>query len=72
MRSGNWNREQSDDSRKHLDAMAAKGYWDAFHQVKLAVERLLKGQNAGEVFEAAHADWYLALFGPSVATGIIK
>ena len=72
VRSGNWNPEQSDDSKKHLDAMAAKGYWDAFQQVKLAVERVLNGENAGEVFEAAHADWYLALFGPSVAAGIIK
>ena len=72
VRSGNWNPEQSDDSRKHLDAMAAKGYWDAFQQVKLAVERVLNGENAGEVFEATHADWHLALFGPSVAAGIIK
>ncbi|MER2492427.1 hypothetical protein [Catenovulum sediminis] len=49
MRSGNWNPEQSDDSRKHLDAMAARGYWDAFQQVKLAVERVLNGENAGDV-----------------------
>ncbi|WP_426358184.1 Fic family protein [Pseudocolwellia sp. HL-MZ19] len=72
VRSGNWNPEQPDDSKKHLDSMAAKGYWDAFQQVKLAVERVLNGENAGEVFESAHADWYLALFGPSVAAGIIK
>ncbi|MCL1079957.1 Fic family protein [Parashewanella spongiae] len=72
VRSGNWNPEQSDGSRKHLDAMAAKGYWDAFQQVKLAVEQVLEGANPGEVFEAVHADWYLALFGPSVVAGIIK
>lgn len=72
VRSGNWNPEQSDDSRKHLDAMAARGYWDAFQQVKLAVEQVLVGANPGEVLEATHADWYLALFGPSVAAGIIK
>lgn len=72
VRSGNWNPEQSDDSRKHLDAMAAKGYWDAFQHVKLAVEKVLEDANPGEVFEAVHADWYLALFGPSVAAGIIK
>ena len=72
VRSGNWSPEQSDDSRKHLDAMAAKGYWDAFQQVKLAVEQVLEGANPGEVFEVTHADWYLALFGPSVAAGIIK
>jgi len=72
VRSGNWNPEQSDESRKHLDAMAAKGYWDTFQQVMLAVERVLHGENCGEVLEAVHGDWYLALFGPSVAAGIVK
>ena len=70
--SGDWNPEQSDTSKKYLDAMAAKGYWDAFQQVKLAVERVLKGESSGDVFEASHSDWYLALFGPSVAAGIIN
>jgi hypothetical protein len=72
VRTGEWNPEQSSESKKHLDAMAAKGYWDAFQHVKLAVERVLNGDDAGEVLEATHADWYLALFGPSVAAGIVK
>jgi len=72
VRKGTWNPEQSDDSKKHLDAMAAKGYWDAFQQVKHAVKRVLEGENPGEVLEATHADWYFKLFGPSVAAGIIK
>jgi hypothetical protein len=72
VRSGDWHPEQADDSIKYLDAMAAKGYWDAFQQVKLAVEKVLGGKNPGEVLEATHADWYLALFDPSVAAGIIK
>ncbi|PCI60891.1 MAG: cell filamentation protein Fic [Gammaproteobacteria bacterium] len=72
VRSGDWNPEQSDESKKYLDAMVAKGYWDAFQQVMTAVERVLHGENCGEVFEAVHGDWYLALFGPSVAAGIVK
>lgn len=72
VRAGNWSPEQSNESKKHLDAMAAKGYWDAFRQVKLAVGRVLHGENCGEVVEAVHGDWYLALFGPSVAAGIVK
>lgn len=72
VRSGDWNPEQSIESKKHLDAMAAKGYWDAFQHVKLAVERVLNGENPGEVLEVTHPDWYLALFGPSVAAGIVK
>ena len=69
---GDWDPERSDESKKHVDAMAAKGYWDAFQLVKQAVEKVLNGQNAGEVLEHAHASWYFSLFGPSVAAGIIK
>ena len=36
------------------------------------MERVLKGENAGEIFEEVHADWYLALFDPSAAAGIVK
>ncbi len=72
VRSGDWSPEQSNESKKHLDAMAAKGYWDAFVQIKHAVERVLNGEDAGEVLEASHADWYFSLFGPSVAAGIVK
>lgn len=72
VREGNWKPDQSDESKKYLDAMAAKGYWNAFQQVKLAIERVLQGENSGEVFESSHNDWYLALFTPSVAAGIIK
>jgi hypothetical protein len=32
VRSCEWNPEQADDSRKYLDEMAVKGYWDAFNQ----------------------------------------
>ncbi|WP_337840580.1 Fic family protein [Rheinheimera sp.] len=72
VRSGRWQADGSDEHKKHLDAMAAKGYWDAFLQVKKAVRAVLEGKNPGEVLELTHSDWYLALFGPSVAAGIIK
>lgn len=72
VRAGDWNPEQNQQGKQHLDAMAAKGYWDAFQQVKSAVERVLNGENAGVVADETHSDWYLALFGPSVVAGIIK
>jgi fido (protein-threonine AMPylation protein) len=72
VRSGSWQAEGSDESKRHLDAMAAKGYWNAFQEVKKAVLAVLEGKNAGDVLEQTHSDWYLALFGPSVAAGIIK
>lgn len=72
VRSGSWDPEQSDDSKKHLDAMAAKGYWDAFQVVKQSVERVLQSKNPGEELESSYTDWYLSLFGPSVAAGIVE
>ena len=72
VRSGNWQAESSGENKKHLDGMAAKGYWDAFQEVKKAVLAVLEGNNPSDVLEKAHSDWYLALFGSSVAAGIIK
>ncbi len=72
VRTGGWNPQQNDNDLQQVDALAAKGYWDAFQQVKLALERVLNGENAGTVLEETHGDWYLALFGASVAAGIIN
>ena len=52
--------------------MAAKGYWDAFQEVRKAVDRILKGEQSAEVVEAEHLNWYRALFQPSLAAGIVK
>lgn len=63
VRTGNWQAEASVKSKKHLDAMAAKGYWDAFQEVKKSVRAVLQGDNSGQSLEQAHNNWYLALFG---------
>jgi|TARA_B100000700_G_scaffold50374_1_gene53535 hypothetical protein len=36
--------------------MAAKGYWNAFQEVKKAVLAVLEGKNAGDVLEQSHGD----------------
>ncbi len=72
VRLGQWNPDNDEEDKEYLDALAAKGYWDAFQEVKEAIRRVLGGENSGEVFDDMHSDWYFALFGPSVATGIIK
>jgi hypothetical protein len=72
VRSGDWNPEKIEGDGHHLDALATKGYWDAFQEVKKAVLRMLEGENAGEVLEEVHGDWHFSLLGPSVAAGIIK
>lgn len=71
VRSGNWNPDDAAD-REHHDALAARGYWQAFQKVKSTVSRVIQGANAGEAAQADHGTWYREMFGPSVTAGILK
>jgi Fic family protein len=72
VRSGEWNSEENEEDRKHKDAMAARGYWQASQEVKKSIEKILNGTNSGKVADHDHQDWYRELFAPSVTAGILK
>ncbi len=71
VRSGRWDPRRGSD-RDHRDALAARGYWQAFQKVKDSVARVLDGDNAGTVAQRDHGHWYRELFGPSVAAGLMQ
>jgi len=71
VRSGNWNPDNGAD-REHQDALAARGYWQAFRSVKETVSHILQGADAGEAARTDHGTWYREMFGPSVTAGILK
>ena len=72
VRNGSWNTKDNDGDSKQRDAMAAKGYWDAFQMVEKSIRKVLTGENVGEVLDNDLGDWYRALFGPSVVSGLLK
>ncbi len=72
VRSGEWDHHNYEEDRKQRDAMAARGYWQAFQQVKESVRKILSGENAGHVADTDHGQWYRQLFEPSVAASILK
>jgi hypothetical protein len=72
VRSGKWNPNDNDYDNRQKDAMAARGYWQAFQKVKESIRSILIGENPGEVADADHGAWYRELFAPSVTAGIIK
>ena len=72
VRSGTWNAEDNAEDRAQKDALAARGYWEAFQQVKKSVRAVLQGADASEVSERDLSDWYRSLFTPSVTAGILK
>ncbi len=71
VRSGNWDPEKNVNDRNHQDALAARGYWQAFQEVKKSIAKVLGINNPGVVVQEAHHRWYLELFGPGVTAGII-
>ena len=72
VRSGDWNPESNHKDKELRNAMAARGYWQAFQVVKQSIEKVLSGQNAGNIVDQDHSDWYRELFGPSVTAGLLK
>jgi len=72
VRSGDWDPKENEVDRKQRDAMAARGYWLASQRVRQSLERILKKENAGNVADDDHGDWYRELFAPSVTSGILK
>ncbi len=72
VRTGEWNPDGDQGDRETRNAMAAKGYWDAFQEVRKSVVRVLDGEDAAQVVEQEQLNWYRALFQPSLAAGIVK
>ena len=72
VRSGKWNPNDNEYDNRQKDAMAARGYWQAFQKVKESIQEVLEGKNPGEVADADHGSWYRELFAPSVVAGIIR
>ena len=72
VRSGNWDPETNPIDREYADAMAARGYWQAFQAVKKSLAKILNGDASGAVAGNDHAIWYRELFAPSVSAGLIS
>ncbi len=72
VREGNWNPDLLEADKKSRDALAARGYWQAFKLVRETVSEIIGGGEAGVLVRKAHRDWYGELFQPFVAVGLIE
>ena len=71
VRSGDWDPDHRDSDRRSRDALAARGYWQAFRLVRETVRAVIAGDNPAVLVRAVHQDWYRELFQPSVAAGLV-
>lgn len=72
VKSGLWNPDGDNKDKEHKNAMAARGYWQAFQAVQESIKKILTGENSGIVADNDHNAWYRELFAPSVTAGILK
>jgi len=72
VRNQNWNPENNEGDKEQRNAMAARGYFQAFQAVKESVTKVLKHENPGSVVDGNHGTWYRELFAPSVTVGILQ
>ncbi len=72
VRSGEWDPDENEDDRGHRNALAARGYWQAYQAVRQSLRKVLNGDNPGAVAAADHRDWYREMFGPSVTAGLLR
>ena len=69
---GDWNPDGNPDHDRTRDALAARGYFQAFQAVKASIGKILAKENSGLVVKRDHHDWYAELFAPSVTAGIVQ
>ena len=69
---GDWNPDGEPEHDKTRNALAARGYHQAFQAVKESIGKVLSKENAGLVVKRDHHDWYAELFGPTVTAGIVE
>lgn len=67
-----WNPEADDQDKKDRDALAARGYYQAFQAARASLTEILAGKNSGKVAGRAHHRWHGELFAPFVTAGILE
>ncbi len=72
VRNQNWNPDNNEEDSEHRNALAARGYYQAFQVVRDSVTKVLKGKNPGTVVDDDHRSWYRELFAPSITAGLLQ
>ena len=67
-----WNPDADPQDQREINALAARGYYEAFLEVKKSLSRIFQGNNPGEVVEKDLRKWYQHLFSPQARAGIIR
>jgi hypothetical protein len=71
VRQASWNPDSNAGDKESRDALAARGYYQAFLAVKESVRQVIGGANAVALARDSFRDWYRQLFQPCVTAGLV-
>lgn len=69
---GDWSPETIEKDLEVKDALAARGYYDAFNQVKESLTVAYNKEDINYLIDVGITQWYTSLFKPCVTSGIIS
>ena len=72
VRRGNWDPEKDEEDKERKDALAARGYYQAYELLKQGVADCFSGQAPAQLFVKGHQEWHFQLFEPCIRAGIVK
>jgi hypothetical protein len=72
VQSGNWHPDENKNDKEQFNALAARGYWQAYQAVRESIRKVFSGHSPGLVCRKDHGIWYREMFAPSVNAGILK
>jgi hypothetical protein len=67
-----WSPDFDDGDAQTRNALAARGYYEAFLEVKKSLESIFQKENPGKVIQKNLSRWYQKLFSSSARAGIIR
>ena len=71
VREGGWQPDASASDSREADALAARGYYQAFQAVKESLRSILDGAPAADVAERDFQGWHREMFAPAVLAGVL-
>lgn len=72
VRSGNWDPKNDEEDKERKNALAARGYYQAYQLLKQSVASALEGEDPAKMYVKNHQNWHFQLFEPCIRAGIIK
>ncbi len=72
VKANQWNPDLTSEDTETRNALAARGYYEAFQLVKEVLADIIVGAPPGECIDKHAGQWYQALFAPAVRANIIK